>query len=386
MSKKISFQNLIDLTHSILEKGYGYTSEEARLTAWVLAEADARGVPSHGVSRLDFYRKNMNGGFAKPGSKPEIVWETPSSLVVDGHDGVGSYVSNFSVEHVIEKARSCGTAFCAVRNSNHYGMAALWTEMIAKKDMIGIAATNTRTCGIPTYGKQRMLGTNPIAVAIPESEGRIFSLDMATTTVAHGKIEVYDRRRKPMPLGWAVDENGIGTTDASAFEHLFMNNPKDGGHLFLGGEGEENGGHKGFGLGLLVELLCSGLSLGASSVETFTKGHGAGITHFFGAMRLDLFGDSAALKAHTGKILNTIRESAKANGQERIYIHGEKETEARAKAACDGIFIDDATCSLLESLSRDFLLGELPFMADECKLIEHIRRHLRLSRGSLSLH
>jgi LDH2 family malate/lactate/ureidoglycolate dehydrogenase len=176
---------------------------------------------------------------------------------------------------------------------------------------------------------------------------------MATATAAHGKVEVYDRRKKPMPRGWAVDENGLGTTDATAFEHLFYTNPTYGGHLFLGGEGEENGGHKGFGLALLVELLCSGLSLGMSSPNTFQKGKGAGITHFFGAMRLDLFGKTGDLKDHIGDILQTIRGSEKTVNQERIYIHGEKEAEARINALKNGIFIDDATGELLNSLAKE---------------------------------
>jgi LDH2 family malate/lactate/ureidoglycolate dehydrogenase len=356
MGNTMAYDDLVKLTESILTKGYGYSEEEAEISAWTLVESDARNVPSHGVSRLAFYRMNKERGFAKPGAKPEIVWETPSSLVVDGHDGVGGFVSNFCVNGVVEKAGKVGMGVCAVRNSNHFGMAGLWAEKIASRDMIGMALTNTRSCAIPTYGRRRLLGTNPISVGIPEGNSRkgIFLLDMATTTVAHGKVEVYDRRKKPMPLGWAVDENGVGTTDATEFERMFLADDTYGGHLFLGGDGEENGGHKGFGLGLLVELLCSGLSLGMSTLETFRPGQGSGITHFFGAMRLDLFGDPAELKKRIGEILDTIRESEKATGQDRIYIHGEKESESRANALKHGVFIDDATRDLLNSLTGEF--------------------------------
>ncbi|MFP3042252.1 Ldh family oxidoreductase [Treponema primitia] len=353
MSRTVTFDNLVNFTKTVLLRCYGYSEKEADVTSRVLVEADARNIPSHGVSRLDFYRKNIQGGFAKPGAEPELVWQTPSSLVVDGHDGIGSYIAEWSVDKTIELAKQSGTAFCAVRNSNHYGIAGLWAEKIARQDMIGMAFTNTRTCGIPTYGRERVLGTNPIAVAIPEREDRIFLLDMATATVAHGKVEVYDRRKKPMPQGWAVDENGVGTTDATAFEKLFYANPQYGGHLFLGGEGEENGGHKGFGLALLVEILCSGLSLGMSSLNTFQPGKGSGITHFFGAMRLDLFGRSGDLKDHVGDILRDIRVGEKAAGQERIYIHGEKEAESRAKSLKEGVFIDDATTEFLDSLAKE---------------------------------
>jgi LDH2 family malate/lactate/ureidoglycolate dehydrogenase len=356
MSGVIVYEDLVKTVESILSKGCGYSAEEARITARVLVEADLRNVPSHGVSRLPFYRMNSDRGFSKPGARPEIAWETPCSLVVDGHDGVGGYVSDFCVKKIIEKAKNTGTGFCAARNSNHFGMAGLWAETIARHGMIGMAFTNTRACAIATYGRERVLGTNPIAVAIPEGNkrGGIFLLDMATTTAAHGKVEVYDRRGKPMPLGWAVDENGVGMTDAAAFDKMFVSNSAHGGHLFLGGEGEENGGHKGFGLGLLVELLCSGLSLGMSTAETFRDGHGSGITHFFGALRLDLFGHADELKKHIGKILDNIRESEKAAGQDRIYIHGEKESEARARSLKEGLRIDGATREILEKLTDEF--------------------------------
>jgi LDH2 family malate/lactate/ureidoglycolate dehydrogenase len=146
---------------------YGYSAAEAKITAEVLVEADARNIPSHGVSRLDFYRGNLKGGFAKPKTEPEIVCETPSSLVVDGHDGVGPYIADFSVSRMLAKAEKQGSAFCSVRNSNHFGIAGFWAEKAARRDMIGLAFTNTRTCGIPTFGRERVLGTNPICAAIP---------------------------------------------------------------------------------------------------------------------------------------------------------------------------------------------------------------------------
>ncbi|MDR1920833.1 MAG: Ldh family oxidoreductase [Candidatus Adiutrix sp.] len=358
MSRHIAYEALLKHAGDILARGFGYSEEEARITARVLVEADARGIPSHGVSRLAFYRVNLSQGHARPGAEPEVVWRTPCSIVVDGHDGVGCYITDWSVRKMLELAESSGTAYCAVRNSNHYGIAGLWAEEIARHDMIGMAFTNSYIAGTPTFGRRRILGTNPIAVGVPEAGGRVFLLDMATTTVAHGKVELYDRRRKPMPQGWVIDENGCGVTDATAFEKVFYDG-KFGGHLFLGGEGEETGGHKGFGLGLLVELLCSGLSLGASSLNTFPKGGGGGITHFFSAMKLDLFGDPTALKTHIGGIIDDIRQSEKIAGHDRIFIHGEKEAESRARAMKEGVYLDDATCSYLAGLAKEFGLTEL---------------------------
>jgi LDH2 family malate/lactate/ureidoglycolate dehydrogenase len=360
MKNTFTFDELSALTETLLTALYGYSPAEARITAKVLVEADARNIPSHGVSRLDFYRGNLKGGFANPGAEPEIVYETPSSIVVDGHDGVGPYIADFSVKRMLAKAEKQGSAFCSVRNSNHFGIAGFWAEKAAGRNMIGLAFTNTRGCGIPTFGRERVLGTNPICVAIPCGTGdkpRAFMLDMATTTVAHGKVEVYDRRKQAMPAGWAVDDAGQVMHDATAFEKLFWENPRFGGHLYLGGEGEESGGHKGFGLGILVELLCSGLSLGTASYDTFQKGRGAGITHFFGALRLDLFGHPNALKAHIAGILDHIANGAKAEGRERIYIHGEKEAAARALALDQGITLDKATCTMLEALAAEAGIG-----------------------------
>lgn len=364
MSANIPYEKLLKFTEDALKKGFAYSEAEARVTAKVLVEADARGIPSHGVARLAFYRQNLAGGFAKPGTEPEIVWSTPSSLVVDGHGGVGCYVAEFSVQKMLDLAGKTGLAFCSVRNSNHYGIAAYWAELAAQKDMIGFSFTNSYLSATPTFGRRRCLGTNPIAVAVPEADGRAFLLDMATTTVAHGKIELYDRRQKPMPLGWVIDEAGQGVTDATAFEQTFHGS-KLGGHLFLGGEGEENGGHKGFGLGLLVELLCSGLSLGSASFATYNNNPGgqAGICHFFGALRLDLFGPPAELKRHIAEIIGVIRSGEKVPGHDRIYIHGEKETESRELALREGVFLDEATQKYLAGLAAEFSLpsptGEL---------------------------
>ncbi|MDR3204550.1 MAG: Ldh family oxidoreductase, partial [Deltaproteobacteria bacterium] len=346
MISLISFDKLLELTETILIKGYGYNQKEANITALLLVEADARGIPSHGVSRLAFYQVNLDLGHCRPGFEPKIVWQTPVSLVVDGQAGVGCYVADWCVKETIKLAKESGAAFCSVRNSNHYGIAGYWAELIANENMIGLAFTNTYIAGVPTFGSRRILGTNPICVAIPEAGGRTFMLDMATATVSHGKIELYDRRQKPMPHGWVVDEKGEETFDATAFEKTFYQT-MFGGHLYVGGVGEESGGHKGFGLALMVELLCSGLSLGASSPETYLKSGVAGIAHFFGALRMDLFGQPSLIKEHIGAILDRIRLSEKVEGHERIYIHGEKETEARAKAMEDGVFLDPATKSYL---------------------------------------
>jgi LDH2 family malate/lactate/ureidoglycolate dehydrogenase len=365
MSKKFTYDELTAVAASILKNKLGYSEDEAAITAKVLVEADARNIPSHGVSRLAFYAKTLKADMLRPGQQPEVVWETPLSLTVDGHHGVGSYVADFAVKKMLDKAEAVGAAFATVRNSNHFGITGFWAEQAAARGMVGMGFTNTRPCGIATYGRERILGTNPIAVAIPMGDGSpdahhmtAFMLDMATSTVAHGKVEVYDRRKKPMPSGWAVDEQGKEMTDATAFEKLFWDNPHFGGHLFLGGEGEESGGHKGYGMALLIDLLCSGLSLGSWSKWTVPtkvgedRPQGFGIGHFFAAFKLDLFGPKDEIAKHVQAICDEVRGTEKAAGNERIYVSGEKEAEARAAAMKDGIDVDDATCAMLAEMSK----------------------------------
>jgi L-2-hydroxycarboxylate dehydrogenase (NAD+) len=349
---KITYDALEAYTVKVLEK-LGYPKEQAMVTAGILVEADARGVASHGVARLAFYETNIKNGHAFPGMQPEIVHETPLSLVVDGHNGIGPYIAHFTMTRVVEKAKLSGTGFGAVRNSNHFGMAGIWAEMATSQGFIGMAFCNTRICAIPTFGRERILGTNPVCFAIPSAGKTHFMVDMATTTVAHGKVEVYERRDKPMPIGWAVDEFGTDTTDTHHFQKLFRSDMPAGGHLFLGGVGEDLGGHKGYGLGLFVDLLCAGMSMGAFSGDTF-GGKGAGITHFFGAIRTDLFGNPADIAAHVESILQRVRDSDKAKGQDRIYIHGEKEAEKRAESIVEGIPLDDATWKMFDDYADRF--------------------------------
>ncbi len=357
MSGKIAYEALSAYATKILQK-LGYPKTQAEVTAWVLVEADARGVPSHGVGRLPFYETNIKKKFVFPEAEPEIVHETPLSLTVDGHNGIGGYIAKFAMDRVIEKARATGAGFSAVRNSSHFGMAALWAEMASAKGLIGMAMTNTRICSIVTFGRERILGTNPICYSIPTTGKTPFTLDMATTTVAHGKVEVHERRNKPMPVGWCVDEQGRDTTDIHAFQKIYRES-KYGGHLFLGGAGEELGGHKGYGLGLLVDLLCAGMSMGAWCRDTFSPVNGCGVTHFFGALDTNLFGNAPEIAAHVESILQKVRASEKSEGHDRIFIHGEKELEKRSESLTDGVYLDQGEWDMLAGYAEKFGMEKL---------------------------
>ncbi len=343
---------------NMLQKGMKYPKESAEITAKVLVEADARGHASHGVARIKMYHDEVKDGQNHPSAVPEVVHETPVSLVVRGNRAPGFPVSKMAVEKTIEKAKSSGTCMTVVRDSCHFGMAGYWAELVADQGMIGWAFTNTLRAGIPTFGRERLLGTNPICVAVPTGRRPHFMLDMATTTVALGKIEVAARRSGTMPIGWAVDENGVDTTDAVSVAEInrFDKSPF-GGQLYLGGATETLGGHKGYGLGLLVELFTAGLSLGTPTYDTYQDS--CGICHYFQATRMDLFGDPRRIQDHIAGILDRLKKSPRAEGHDRIFIHGEKEYERRERAMKEGIWLDPATWKRLDEYADLFGLDHI---------------------------
>lgn len=318
-SKEATLKNFVS---AVLTK-VGVDAAGAAVVADVLVAADLRGIESHGVARLEsYYVSRLRKGLMV--ARPEVttVRETPSSILLDAGNGLGHPVSKHAMEKVIEKAKASGSAFAAVRNSNHYGIAGYYAMMALEHDLIGIASTNTVRYGAPTYGSDMLLGTNPFAYAIPTQNEPAFVLDFATTTVPRGKIEVYLRKEKPLNHGWAIDADGHETTDpATALK---------GALLPLGGFGVDNGGHKGYGLGLLVEILCGVLSGGTFGLDLPLPSDGPKpgvISHFFGAIRIDGFRDPAAFKADMDRELRTFKESRKAPGQDRIYVAGEIEYE-----------------------------------------------------------
>ncbi|HCL80154.1 MAG TPA: lactate dehydrogenase [Synergistaceae bacterium] len=354
----VQYEKLRDYMARMLEVGLGYPEDVAAVSAEGLVEADARGHASHGVARIMMYTDEVDQGNCDPNGKPEVAHETPISLVVNGNMAPGFAASRFALERTLEKAKRSGTCMTVVRESCHFGMAAFWAEKAADEGMMGVALTNTLKAGIPLFGKERLLGTNPICVAIPTGRSPHFILDMATTTVAIGKIEVQARRGGIMPEGWAVDQNGRDTVDAVAVaETSRFNKSPYGGLLYLGGAGETLGGHKGYGLGLLVELLTAGLSLGTASFDTYEKS--SGICHYFQATSLDLFGDRKRIEDHMASILDRITSSSRANGRERIYIHGEKEHERRKQSLKEGVYLDPATWERLDAYADRFGIERL---------------------------
>lgn len=355
---KVGYEKLRAYMAGMLEKGLEYPKDVAETAARVLVEADARGHASHGVARIQLYHDSYSNGETISSAVPAVVHETPISLVISGNHGTGFAASKKAVEMTLEKAKTTGTCMTAVRDSAHFGMAGVWAEMAADEGMMGVALTNTIRAGIPLFGRERLLGTNPICVAIPRGKKPHFMLDMATTTVAMGKIEVAARRTGTMPAGWFVGEDGTDLCDAVEAERISRHSKEPyGGMVYLGGGTETMGGHKGYGLGLLVELLTAGLSLGTPTFETYEE-H-SGICHYFQATRLDLFGDRGTLEDHVESILEKLRSSPKALGHDRIYIHGEKEHERRIKSMEEGVELDPATWKRLDHYADLFGMARL---------------------------
>jgi LDH2 family malate/lactate/ureidoglycolate dehydrogenase len=320
---KVKVKALEDFVVRVFQK-LGVSLEDAKVTADVLISADRRGIGSHGVARLGRYVKGLKEGLIKPLPKIEVVHQTPVSALIDGGEGLGQVVGVWAMKRCIEGAKKSGIYFAAVRNSNHYGIAGYYAMMALEDDLIGISLTNSAPLVVPTFGKDATVGTNPISVAVPAGRERPFVLDMATSTVPRGKLEEYRRKELPLPLSWATDAQGKPTSNAGeVLDNLIAR--KGGGLLPLGGAGEELGGHKGYGLTVLVDIFCGVLSGGAWGPLTYKDK--AGICHFFGAMRIDAFLSPEEFKRSMDEMIQTLKGSAKAAGQSRIYIHGEKEYE-----------------------------------------------------------
>ena len=341
----------------------GLSADDAAVSAEVLVAADARGIPSHGVARLWRYVNGLKTGQMVPGAPIDVVRETPSSLVVDANNGMGAPVSAWTMARLIDKAARGGAAFGCVRDSNHFGIAGYYAMMALEHDMLGIAMTNTAPLGVPTFGRQVMFGTNPIAFAAPAGREEAFVLDMSTTVVTRGKLEVCERLDEPLPAGWAVDRRGWPASDAAAVL-VDMFNRVGGGILPLGGSGEEFGGHKGYGLAVMVDILCAvmcGAPFGDRIADTASSS--GSVSHFFGAIRIDTFRDPADFRADMDQYLAALKTSPPAEGAERVYAAGEKEFAHERECAQRGvplprqIFIEIVEIGKREGVEPPLLVG-----------------------------
>jgi len=336
----------------------GHSEKDADLASSVLIKADLRGIDSHGLARLSGYVRLWEVGRINslPGIK--TTKETPTTAVVDADRALGLISAPKAMEIAIEKAGQVGSGWVAVNNSNHFGIAGYHAMMALEHDMIGFAMTNASPLVAPTYSKQRLLGTNPIAVAIPANRNKPFVLDMATTTAANGKLEVMERKNESVPVGWIQDPDGKSTKDPRGVK-------KGGALLPLGGD-RIHGSHKGYGLGAVVDILCGVLS-GANYgpwVPPFVAFLnpkddlvGEGLGHFVGAFKIDSFQSAESFKDHMDNWIDTFRNSQVVDGFDKVLIPGEPEKEMEQQRIEKGIPLMDEVIQDLEILSEKFGLA-----------------------------
>ena len=337
---RVDTAQLRSFCHHVFQ-GYGFTPIESEQITDVLLDADLSGIESHGIQRLIRYHKEITGGLVKRDAKPEIVFETPLSATIEANDAMGQLVGVQAMQMAIDKAKASGFGMVTVRNSNHYGIAGYYAKMAVEQGLIGMSMTNTEAIMVPTFGRQAMLGTNPIAFAMPAAPTP-YLFDAATTVVPRGKLEVYVKRGSELPLGWALDENG---QDSNEPDRILGNiiNKTGGGILPLGGSGEVTSGYKGYGFAMLCEIATAILSGGTTSNYIYKTPGRANIAHCFIALDHGMFGDKAQIEAALSRYLQEVRDSDKATGQERIYIQGEKEFESHRFVEQNGVLLNEKT-------------------------------------------
>lgn len=312
---------------------------DAEQAADVLVSADLRGVDSHGVARLAGYVRLYEAGRLNPTPNVRIVHETPSTATVDGDKGLGLVVAPIAMNIAIAKAKNVGSGWVSVTNSNHFGIAGYHAMRALEHDMIGWAMTNAAPLVTPTFSLQKLLGTNPIAVAVPAKTQPPFVADFASTAVAYGKLEILQRKGLPAPNGWVQDKEGNPSTDSNAI--------KNGGALLPLGSDREHGSHKGYGLGAIVDIF-SGVLSGANygpwvppfATAGFMSGSsdpvGQGTGHFLGAMRIDGFRPADDFKTHMDNWIHTFRTAPAVEGQ-HVLVPGDPERASEAERKQTGI-------------------------------------------------
>ena len=328
----------------------GFTHEDAAAIADVLVQADLFGIESHGAQRMMYYHRNIQSGSVHVAAKPEMIRETPISALVDAHFAMGALSGVFAMRKAIEKAKKTGIGLVAVRNSSHYGIAGYYTLMAAKEGLAAFSMTNTGPIMVPTFGREMMLGTNPLAFCMP-ADPYPFWFDASTTVVTLGKVEVHDKREKAMPEGWTIDSDGNACSDAHRMNASILAGEM-GGILPLGGAGELHGGHKGYGLGIMVEALTGVLAQGMVSPD-MCGAHGDHTCHFFLAFDPAMFGDPVDIRNRMSDYLARLRASEKIPGCERIYTPGEKAFEAMENRRKNGIPVEKKTLAELRTIAAD---------------------------------
>ncbi|MGH2535052.1 MAG: Ldh family oxidoreductase [Thermomicrobiales bacterium] len=348
---RIPLDVLTQFARSVFEE-VGLTPDDAAIAAESTVIADLRGIDSHGVARLPMYARRVRDGLINLEAELVVVRESPSSVAFDARNGMGLVLAPQGMSRCIDKAETTGICLATVRNSNHFGIVGYYALLAAKRGLLGMAMTNASPLVAPTFGAKPMVGTNPLAIAVPTASGQPVLLDMSTSTVAWGKIEIARRANKPIPAGWACDAEGLPTTDPFAARSLTP----------LGGE-RSRGGHKGYGLAVIVDVLCGPLAGAAWSAAISGAASGrytnSGIGHAFMAWRIDAFREPDEFYQDLDAMLAGLRATPPAPGHEAtgVLVPGDPENAAEARNRAEGVPIKLAVLAELRILADNLGLA-----------------------------
>lgn len=362
--------NIVDwntITNFVVDSfvGYGIPEEDAKICADVLLESDKRGIESHGVNRFKpIYLDRIKDGIQNPVTNFEIIKETPTTAVIDGHDGMGQVIGYKAMKMAIKKAKEFGMGMVVVRNSCHYGIAGYYTSMACKEGCIGMTGTNARPSVAPTFGVEGMFGTNPLTIGIPTDEEFDFNLDCASSITQNGKIEYYERIGEDVHPGTVVGLDGEAVLgDSGAALKMIRNGTAA--LTTLGGIGEALGGYKGYGYAMVVELLSAVLQDGAYGKALDGKDADGNkspyhLGHFFIAIDTNHFLGEELCRKKAGEIIRSVRNSKKAPGADRIYSAGEKEYLVRLSRK-DGVPINESVQKEIMAVRDELGLNKYKF-------------------------
>jgi LDH2 family malate/lactate/ureidoglycolate dehydrogenase len=360
MAKILRFkkEDLIDYTIRFMEK-LGVPEADAKIVGDVLIEADLRGVSSHGLIRLStYYGSRLKKGYMDPVTRTTVLSETDTTIAFDGGNGLGQVNSYRAMKACIEKAKKSNIAITTVKGSNHFGIAAYYAMMALSQDMIGISMTNSQPLVAPTYGRTAVLGTNPIALAAPSQDRYPYVLDMATSDVAIGKIKVFEKRGQKIPMGWGIDDNGNVTDDPKKVQ---SGGP---GALLPLGSTDILRSYKGYGMALMVDILCGALSGSAmlTDVGFPHEPRKSNVGHFFMSIKIDVFRPIIDFKKQIDYMVDLLKNSPKAEGADEIFIAGEKEFLAVEENRVKGVPLLD---KIVEELKVNGAEIGVPFEYEE---------------------
>lgn len=338
-------EDLAAFAGAVLEAS-GISPEHSALAADVLIAADMRGIRSHGIARLPYFAVRLERGVINAQPDLQLERRTNTTAALDADNGLGMVACRLAVHTAIEMAESHGSGFVTVNRSNHFGFAGYWAKMAMERGYIGIALANSGRRVAPTFSTEAMLGTNPMAIGIPGGDGTDFLLDMATSAVAVGKVETALREERVVPAGWVSGEPTLDERGVLRYESPL---------LPLGGQGDETGGHKGYGLSLMVELLCGALAGSAlpARIAGASGEQPASMGQFIGVLRPDGFRSPDAVHGDMATTFRTLRSAATEPERDRVLIHGEPERAAEVENRDLGLPVTPELMKQLKKLDAE---------------------------------